>query len=450
MMKGDRNIWDEETGLINQFRFFQTSPNILFFSIFNNRNNSAKKIRFYFAHIFWKRFNEFSLKQKLRVLSHFILWPYYWRKYAKQTIGDNPYEQIKKNTGKSFFRQRWEQFYLAFFYSISVKEYYMYEFFKKNKRMRASEYLMRLTFKPLIYSFLDKVYLDQNPLNKLSNQDSKNDFEKKCVKHNIRSVPVYAHISNSNVGYLKDKEQIINSDEDLFIKPEQSRGGHGAEIWFKEKSFYINNDGIRLDFDELISFYQKKEATYFASSDYIIQPRLRNHSELDFGVKALSTLRINTFLNTDGVVNILFAVLRFSSNNTSNVDNFHAGGMVAGVIDLDKGKLGTASQMSIQEPGMRILKHPLSQKQIQDLVIPYWKEAIELVKKAHVIGFSERSFIGWDVAITNEGPILIECNGWPDNELIQTGYNTSLSHFNSFELFATKLEDDFRKFYKKK
>ena len=41
--------------------------------------------------------------------------------------------------------------------------------------------------------------------------------------------------------------------------------------------------------------------------------------------------------------------------------------------------------------------------------VPFWSETLELVKAAALVNTDNRS-IGWDVAITNDGPELIEGN----------------------------------------
>ncbi len=54
-------------------------------------------------------------------------------------------------------------------------------------------------------------------------------------------------------------------------------------------------------------------------------------------------------------------------------------------------------------------KHPVTGVDIVGFQIPYWEESLELVKEAALLHKENRS-IGWDVAITNKGPDLIEGN----------------------------------------
>ena len=61
------------------------------------------------------------------------------------------------------------------------------------------------------------------------------------------------------------------------------------------------------------------------------------------------------------------------------------------------------------ELGGRNEKHPITGDIFEGYQLPYWKEVIELVKTSHkaIIGLQS---IGWDVAITPSGPVLIEGN----------------------------------------
>jgi len=59
--------------------------------------------------------------------------------------------------------------------------------------------------------------------------------------------------------------------------------------------------------------------------------------------------------------------------------------------------------------GTKVEKHPISNTVFEDCQLPYWNEVKDLVEKAHKQFYYVQS-IGWDVAITPNGPILIEGN----------------------------------------
>jgi len=43
-------------------------------------------------------------------------------------------------------------------------------------------------------------------------------------------------------------------------------------------------------------------------------------------------------------------------------------------------------------------------------VIPFWRETLKVVLRAHAEAFPKFVSLGWDIALTSAGPILIETN----------------------------------------
>lgn len=443
MRKIKNKLWHNHTGLIDLYRLLQTSPNILIFSLFRRDNNSADKIRRYYSLLFWRNLPLYGISNCFKIFLYFFIWPYFAFRYTMKEMGLKPYRIVKTITGKSIIQQIIEQIYLAFFHSLSVKEYYMYEIYKKPNRKRIDKYLLRMTFKPLIYSFLDTAYMKANNLTEMNHQDSKSYFYSTCLNNNLPTIPIYAKESKIGFDFLIPKEEIM-AKEDLFIKPEEAKGGRGGQIWRKQNNRYVNSTGHQLDFDSLLKYIKKSQSNNY-KYNYIIQPRIQNHDNLNFKTNALSTVRINTLL-IDNQIYIPFAVFRFSTNVASEVDNFHAGGY-ASAIDIASGQIGEASSMGFKNPGQWLKNHPVSNTKIKGLTLPYWEETKRLVVDAHKIGFYNRTLLGWDVAITNQGPVLVECNGWPDTELIQKPYNKPLSKFSEIELLADKIEKEYKKIY---
>lgn len=437
-----RNLQEKDGGgLINLARLIQTSPYIFVWALFNSRKNPAQKIRYYYAKLFWRELPHYGVLNFILILLLFLLWPLGFLAGIYK-LGFSPYKSVKHKTGKYFITQIWEQFFLAICYSLTAKEYFMYGFYEKEKRKLISKYLLRLTFKPLIYSFLDRVYMKKNNLTTINHQDSKEFFDRVCKEHNLQAVSIIAKIKNGKVTYLLPKEEIAKH-EALFIKPEELRGGSGAQLWVREGNKFTNSKGEKLMLSELMETLRIKSK----GQELLVQPKITNHPDLFFQTKALNTIRICTMLIDNKIV-IPFGVFRFSGNKKAIVDNFHAGGYVAPIVDLDKGILGAAIEMGLKSPGNWITEHPINHAKIKDLFLPFWAETKELIKRAHRVAFSSRILLGWDVAITKNGPVLIECNGWPDNELIQTGYNRPMSELAGMNSYAQKIREEYKWFYK--
>ena len=51
-------------------------------------------------------------------------------------------------------------------------------------------------------------------------------------------------------------------------------------------------------------------------------------------------------------------------------------------------------------------------------ILPQWSAIRRLAVRAHQV-FADRMIVGWDIALTPEGPMLIEGNSYPDTEFLQ-------------------------------
>lgn len=140
----------------------------------------------------------------------------------------------------------------------------------------------------------------------------------------------------------------------------------------------------------------------------IVQNVIKQHSALKaFGTKSVNTIRIVTIQGKSGTVNVFAAFLRLSVSPDSFVDNRAKGGLGIGV-DLSSGKLMKYG-FPHDEFGVKLEEHPLSGIRFDGFQLPYWNETVELVCNAHK-QFYEIQSIGWDVALTEDGPVLLEGN----------------------------------------
>lgn len=127
---------------------------------------------------------------------------------------------------------------------------------------------------------------------------------------------------------------------------------------------------------------------------------------------SVNTMRIMTF-NDHGSPRIIWMGLRVG-NGVNAVDNFHAQGMGVN-IDIDTGRLiGDGIDKDLNH----FTHHPTTNVQFDGFQIPCFEEAKELVLKA-ALEDSHILVVGWDVAISENGPLLIEGNRRPGFDLIQ-------------------------------
>ena len=151
---------------------------------------------------------------------------------------------------------------------------------------------------------------------------------------------------------------------------------------------------------------------------YLVQTCVVQHPVMDsIYDKSVNTLRILTVMDkgTGKAVSVAGEV-RFGAHG-SVVDNLAAGGVAVG-IDLKTGQL---SEFGICKKGgaKRTPCHPDSLVRFDDVRIPFVQEAVDLAEKLHE-KLSSIRVIGWDIAITSDGPIFIEGNDNAEISGLQT------------------------------
>ncbi len=148
---------------------------------------------------------------------------------------------------------------------------------------------------------------------------------------------------------------------------------------------------------------------------YIIQQKLANHRAFESvtGPKALQTVRIVTFIRKDSIPILIWSLPKFIvgdnvADNTCHgrTNNFYAfADSQTGRVD--KGFVFRSEKGIIED----ISLHPDTGKSIEGFMLPCWDEVVELVKKASKVFLPIRS-VGWDIAITDDGPSIVEGNIW--------------------------------------
>jgi hypothetical protein len=201
-------------------------------------------------------------------------------------------------------------------------------------------------------------------------------------------------------------------DCDLFVKPLQGCGGKGAERWDRVAYRSWSNGSITLHDGDLVAHLRAKRRKL------IVQKTLRPHQALlPLTSGALPTVRALTCIDERGSPEILAAVFRMSIGDNRTVDNIHAGGLAC-AVSLRDGTLGLASDLGMNARLGWCRDHPTTGARIEGTRLPCWREVRALALEAHR-AFSDRALIGWDIAITAEGAVVIEGNRGPDMDLMQ-------------------------------
>lgn len=138
---------------------------------------------------------------------------------------------------------------------------------------------------------------------------------------------------------------------------------------------------------------------------FIVQEFLKQHEAINkINSETVNTIRIiSTRWNEK--THFLAAMIRVGATKGQVVDNADAGGTFV-AININSGKLDKYGYF-YNRP--RTTSHPVTGLVYNNYQIPYWKETLELIKNLHPIIFGFAT-IGWDIAITEDGPVIVEIN----------------------------------------
>lgn len=314
----------------------------------------------------------------------------------------------------SILRHFYSSIFFALRFNLAPKAYYKFRLFLPKNKNRIGLYLQDHEM-AIILRFINS-NIKEAAVNKI---DDKLDFFKFFSENQISIAPVHAYCKNGGeVNWLVESS---NFEEGVVLKVTNLAAGEGIEV-LEFNNGYWNTASTRLTKHDLIQRLQYKSI----NTTSILQPRLRNNSALKpFAGEGLSTVRVLTV--SDGVHSskLIAATMRMPVG-ASKVDNIGSGGMAVSVETSTGTLVGPAVKKGI-ETGWYI-KHPNSNTPIQDVKLPFWTEVNSLVIKAHNL-VPDIPSVGWDVAILETGPVLIEGNtGW-DSELIQILGRVPLGEF---------------------
>ena len=125
----------------------------------------------------------------------------------------------------------------------------------------------------------------------------------------------------------------------------------------------------------------------------------------------MQTIRIVTILEESGEAQIAAAWLRIIGGE-AGFGNFNFGqcGNLLAIIDTPSGRI--LRTLAAAEDGFglaEVVAHPRTQRSFSSCSLPAWQEAQALASIA-ARAFAPLVTIGWDIALTDHGPVLIEGN----------------------------------------
>ncbi len=318
--------------------------------------------------------------------------------------------RARRNHGIPLRVQYWQLLQLRWFHGMRPESYYRFQLFRTDRRHIAGE-------------FVDEIgQILQVLCRRLPNKGDellflgKEEFRRWCQNTGI---PTADNLLEVRDGQVLTRQGPL-PPADLFVKPTNWNQGRGVSRWqcVSEAGvyYYTNNSGQRLSPAELEELVCKSSLD--VGRPYIVQRALSNHPSLrDYTNGALSTIRLMTVRGEGMAAQPLMAAIKMPTGDAVT-DNFDSGG-VAVPIELDSGICGPGLRKRGGLPPEPVRFHPDSGAQIVGLALPFWAECLALACRAHDLVKVEMPVIGWDIAIHDDGPLIVEPNKLPCQNLAQ-------------------------------
>lgn len=293
-----------------------------------------------------------------------------------------------KKSGISKRRMKLDYVVNAALYGVTCNDYFLYQFFFLNriakKRFVSESFQMRFELantNSLLATMID----DKEQSLKFFERYISRDW---CGLHENNSEQHYLHFfENYTKGVLKTPNGV---------------GGTGVEI-VELHLMFQSADQLR---------------AHCLGKNLLLEEVIPQHERLnEVYPNAINTIRMLTLRGR-----CIGAALRMGVGE-ANVDNAHAGGIFA-EVDI---KTGIVIGRAMNYLGQHFTVHPTTGTSIPGVQIPFWKECVTMVEDASCL-VSDVALLGWDVAVTPDGPTLVEVNTFPGLELVQAPNGNGLMH----------------------
>lgn len=299
-----------------------------------------------------------------------------WRKYdAKKLDSYINIRYPKENENK--FKLKALMKFCWVFLGIRYWEFYGMHLEKK-KMKQVLDFVPRWEEEDLYFQVNDKKYVGL-----LENKFKCYNFFKDYYKRKA------VLVSRSDKGeYSGEVRGFIEDNDSFIIKPIASYCGQGVKIV---------NAANEKRIEDLLGDY---------SGDVIIEELIKQDSRLAaFHYNSVNTIRIFT-INYGNTIEVKWPTFRIGRGNAT-MDNLACGG-IGVTVDEKTGMTIRAAD----ERGNVFLRHPDTNKNLIGFAMPEWDSLCQSVKEMAAM-CPDCPIMGWDMALTDDGWCVVECNYGP-------------------------------------
>ena len=205
---------------------------------------------------------------------------------------------------------------------------------------------------------------------------------------------------------LRQKEEAIaflQKHDTFIIKPLDGSCGAGVE---------------KLCTADYGTAQQAYDALWASAGNALLEEVIAQHPAVSaIYPNSVNTVRAVTLFK-NGKAHVITTCFRMGQGG-NHVDNLNAGGLVVPVEE----STGIIHQRAMDKEKKVHTHHPSTGTAITGFQFPDWDEAMAMVCRA-AEEIPQVGYLGWDVAFSVNGPVLVEGNEYPGNGLLQLPEHT--------------------------
>ncbi len=292
--------------------------------------------------------------------------------------------------------------------ALTHDEYYNFEFEKQSEEFRQ-------TFLGINEERYYLTYL--NPVKYYSLARNKYLTHKILDNTGVRKADLFCYYQPE--GQVIASDEIANNIDDVYriLKKRQvkqcvvkaTEGTHGDSVYVVNHIDYGHDDcSMTLFNNETV-----KLSEIVKDSPLIFESVISQTTQFSaFNSSSVNTIRFITLLYPDGKARIAETTLK-SGRKGKCVDNAGSGGNIIACVDLATGEIYNVTEFNGWRDIKAITHHPDSGTLMEGVKIKNWDAIVEQVLHYQEC-FPYIKAAGWDIALTEDGPVVIEVNDFWD------------------------------------
>jgi len=305
-----------------------------------------------------------------------------------------------EHTGKGYLRQGFERLWLLLAFRFEPEAYYWFSLFEPERFARAGEYMTHRQ----TTNIFDAMFEGLDP-DRIQNKML---YAEICEQMGIPSpetLGLWTPADEPEPPFV-DRLHQVATEGGVILKPRDAFGGRGISILHLDAAgaWSIRTKDYR-DGDLTLSEVQRQLAR--SADCLIVQQLLRPHADLErFERGALLSVRTITLRDGDEF-HFLTTHIRVGGEGAV-ADNFSSGG-AAFPIDPATGRLGPGTRSAIADLPQSVLRVGDDGLEPPGSHVPMWDQVPDMAIRVHR-AFPEFHSLGHDIAVTPDGPVVLESN----------------------------------------